>query len=213
MLFTLFGTLFLAVAAVMLIVFGSIKASHIKTEAVIIGFGRDSTDIQFNADGKIYTHRLNSYSSGWKKGDKLTVYYDPADPEDVTDGFVMWFLPTLFGGMGALFAVIGIIPAVAGKNSDSRKKHLLENGVRIDAVIISAAPNYRVSINHRNPYIITCGYTDSEGKTHIFKSGNIFGFPNRPLIGETVPVWYEPGNLNKYFVDTSALEDSNVIYH
>lgn len=212
-LFTLFGALFVAAAVVMTVIFAGVKSLYVKTDAVITDFAADSTEIRFEADGKEYTQILNSYNSGWKKGDKLTVYYDPANPEDVTDGFVMWFLPTLFGGMGILFIIIGFSPVIAVKTTNRRKKQLLENGVRLDAIIISTVPNYRVSINHRNPYIITCGYTDSEGTTHIFKSGNTFCIPNRSLIGETVPVWYEPGNLNKYFVDTSVLEDSNVIYH
>lgn len=189
--FTLFGALFIITAAVLALVFGSIKSSRVKTEAVITGFGHSSTEIQFEAGGKTVNRRIDTYSSDWEKGDKLTVYYDPGDPEKITDGFVMRFLPALFGGLGGLF----------------------ENGVRLDAEVIFAEPNYSIRINGRSPYRIICRYTDPEGITHIFKSGNIYNMPVGSFVGETVAVFHKPGNLDKYLVDTSGFNDKNIIYH
>lgn len=211
--FTLFGALFIITAAVLALVFGSIKSSRVKTEAVITGFGHSSTEIQFEAGGKTVNRRIDTYSSDWEKGDKLTVYYDPGDPEKITDGFVMRFLPALFGGLGGLFALIGIIPPITEKNATRRKQYLLENGVRLDAEVIFAEPNYSIRINGRSPYRIICRYTDPEGITHIFKSGNIYNMPVGSFVGETVAVFHKPGNLDKYLVDTSDLKKTDVIYH
>src|SRR5687768_15489955 len=49
--------------------------------------------------------------NGYDVGDEVEVFYNPENPRDmfINDFMHVWFVPTLMGGMGGLFSVIGAI--------------------------------------------------------------------------------------------------------
>ncbi len=49
--------------------------------------------------------------NGYDVGDEVEVYYNPENPRDmfINDFMHVWFIPTLMGGMGGLFSVIGLL--------------------------------------------------------------------------------------------------------
>jgi hypothetical protein len=51
-----------------------------------------------------------------RKGDQLLMKYDPANPSKarVAKATRMWFMPVLFGGLGALFFGVGVVLTVVG---------------------------------------------------------------------------------------------------
>jgi hypothetical protein len=71
-------------------------------------------------DGEVYTatpyekHNTSVDVDGYSVGDQVEVIYNPEDPQDMflNDFMHVWFVPTLMGGMGGLFSVIGAIWAI-----------------------------------------------------------------------------------------------------
>ncbi|HMG26258.1 MAG TPA: DUF3592 domain-containing protein [Acidimicrobiia bacterium] len=49
-------------------------------------------------------------------GERLVMKYDPANPNKarIAKATRMWFMPMLFGGLGLLFFVIGVVLTIAG---------------------------------------------------------------------------------------------------
>ena len=49
--------------------------------------------------------------NGYEVGDEVEVFYDPENPRDmfINDFMHVWFVPSLVGGLGGLFGVIGLI--------------------------------------------------------------------------------------------------------
>src|SRR5262249_61619302 len=49
-------------------------------------------------------------------GEQLVMKYDPANPNKarIAKATRMWFMPMLFGGLGLLFFVIGVVLTIAG---------------------------------------------------------------------------------------------------
>jgi hypothetical protein len=77
--------------------------------------------VRYRADnGREYTatpyeqHNTTVDVDGYRVGDEVEVVYNPDDPQDMflNDFMHVWFVPTLMGGLGGLFALIGAIWSV-----------------------------------------------------------------------------------------------------
>lgn len=73
----------------------------------------------FTADGKVYTVKMNTYSSPpkYSVGDTAELRYDPTDPNSVyddSDNFLR-YMAIGFGGGGVLEIAVGIITMFAKK--------------------------------------------------------------------------------------------------
>jgi hypothetical protein len=57
------------------------------------------------------TASVGSNPPRYREGDRLTVLYNPANPEEVRiRSFLhLWLLPLLFGGMGGIFMLVGAV--------------------------------------------------------------------------------------------------------
>ena len=124
---------FLIPAGVMLIVFSIIlffavdhNKNYIKTDAVVSmvelthkaytdedGNHIDATYniyVMYTADGREYEEYLGEFSN-YKKGDKLTICYNPENPRQISQPVsLIWPIAMLIGGIGALVAgIISII--------------------------------------------------------------------------------------------------------
>ncbi|WP_124100815.1 DUF3592 domain-containing protein [Ruminococcus sp. Marseille-P6503] len=78
----------------------------------------------YEVNGQEYVKQRNSYSNpcNYYKGQSLSLYINPNDPEEFYDGGdnVYKILFYIFGGMGALFTVIAVVTIVF--NIKMRKK-------------------------------------------------------------------------------------------
>jgi hypothetical protein len=75
--------------------------------------------VQFQAqDGQTYTYTspVNSSVPMFAVGDKVTIYYDPADPTDaMLAHWTAWFFALLPAGMGAIFFLVGLGLRLGGR--------------------------------------------------------------------------------------------------
>ncbi|MBE9206538.1 DUF3592 domain-containing protein [Nostoc sp. LEGE 06077] len=135
--FRLFGSIFGGVGSIFLItgiLIGvntrSFVGKSIATSGTVIDVvkhrSRDSKGRSFTAyypvikftanSGKLIEFEANSGSNppAYNQGQKVEILYNPQEPESavISSWFELWFLPTMFTGMGSLFVVIGGIPLV-----------------------------------------------------------------------------------------------------
>lgn len=224
--FSVFGLIFLAVAVFLTVRSMEITRSHVKTDATIVDFsGYDSnwegehrssrsTIVEYQAGGATYQADLHSYSSSWQLGDKVTVYFDPQNPRDVTSGLSNLLLPLIFGILGLVFALTGLIGLAVQWRSAGKKRRLRETGLLVYGEIVDVYYNEGLSVNGRHPLVAECKYVDGEGTVHIFRSDSIWKYLDPEVVGQRVPVYVEPDNLERYYVDVDALEPSQkVVYH
>jgi hypothetical protein len=63
-----------------------------------------------------FTDSMSSNPPGFDVGEAAPVKYDPKNPQRarIGTGFRLWFLVALFGGLGLIFAVVGLALLVAG---------------------------------------------------------------------------------------------------
>ena len=225
LIFLIIGIVFTSMIGVFTAINLNIKNNYTPIEATIVDFSRhrsgdsDSTltVVEYSVDGQKYENFLNSYSSTWAVGDRITVYYNPDNPNQVKSDIPV-FVGIAFGAMGIVFIIVGSVFSVKERKLNKKKKQLLANGLTLTATVIDFSVNTSISVNHRHPYIVEVEYDDGV-KKHRFRSENVWHRVTDAYIGETVKVYYEPNNMGNYYVDTDSLFalnnkiDNNVVYH
>ena len=204
----------------------NLKNNYIQIQAEIIDFEtyydsdhdkHTKTIVKYIVDDQEYTDQLNSYNSAWRVGDSVDVYYDPLHPQEVKSEMPV-VMCVIFGTMGVTFVAVSIVLIIKQKRKNTKHKNLIQNGLVINASIVNFYENTRISVNRRCPFIIEADYNDGIN-VHRFKSDNVWESVTSACIGETVKVYYDPNNMNNYYVDTAGLFDNpyrlnnNLIYH
>lgn len=119
---------------------------------------------------------------------------------------------SIFGGVGFIFLILGVIFLVLETRKKRQIRRLIEAGQYIEGEVTDYTINYRITVNNRNPYIAIVRYVDLYGTTHIFKSRNIYQYPDPSIIGRTVKVYVEDDSYTPYYVDMSEIL-SQVVEH
>lgn len=83
-------------------------------------------------------------------------------------------------------------------------KKLKETGIAIPAVIAEVAINNSVSINGRNPRKLICEGVIPSGEKRYFESANVSAMTHPSVVGQSITVYIDPQNPNKYYVDAEA---------
>lgn len=226
LIFLIIGIIYTSLSAVFTAININIRNTCISVKAEIIDFevyrGSDNdkhtkTVVKYVADGKEYTDKMNSYNSSWDIGDSVDVYYNPDNPKEIKNEMPV-VLCLVFGLLGVAFLIASIVLIIKQKNKNAKRRNLLQNGLVINAEVIRFYENTGISVNRRYPFIIEADYDDGV-KIHRFKSDNVWENVSADCIGQTVKVYYEPNNMNNYYVDTTGLFhenyklNDNVIYH
>ena len=123
--FTILGILFVIIAVVLGISNSKFFCSAIKSNAVIDSIYSyqeyDDLDDRWETRYDVYVSYttddgeyisgvdIGYYTSGMREGKKVTIYYNPDDPYDVRSRGGSTLGVALFGFVGVLFTVVGII--------------------------------------------------------------------------------------------------------
>lgn len=126
------------------------------------------------------------------------------------EGVVLFLL--IFGGVGLLFFVLGLIFLIMEFGKKFRNDKLLKSGNYVMAEIFEVELNYNVTVNMRHPYVVRCRYQDSYGNVHIFKSRNLLFDPTDLFKDQMVKVYVDGENYKNYYVDIDEILP-NVIEH
>ncbi|BAT54012.1 hypothetical protein NOS3756_29760 [Nostoc sp. NIES-3756] len=134
--FLMFGSIFGGIGSIFAIIGVLIgleinsSVGTVKTQGTVIDFERvKSVDSEGHSheyyypivsftpsSGKTTTFesRTGSYPPAFSKGQQVEIVYNPQQPSSamIYSWFDLWFLPTMFTGMGSIFALIGGIALI-----------------------------------------------------------------------------------------------------
>ncbi|MGN0401279.1 MAG: DUF3592 domain-containing protein [Acetatifactor sp.] len=181
--------------------------SEIRTSTDSDGDIHHSVYVTYKVNGDTYKDRpLNFYSSGMYEGKKMTILYDPNNPNRIGSASNNIFTTALLMGMGLIFGSVGAIPLLLRAKKSSKRNRLRENGKVLHAKVVNIDINRSYSVNGRHPYFIICEYQDEySGKTYRFKSENIWQEVVLNSMDEQyIDVFVNPGDFSQYTVDVEG---------
>jgi hypothetical protein len=146
----------------------------------------------------------------YDRGDKVDVFYLPADPENARiDGFFsLWGGATILAGLGSAFLIVGAGLMLVPMLKRRRDEYLRQHGTRIETVFQRVELNKALSVNGRHPFrILTQWQNPSTSKVHVFESSNLWYDPTDHIKSDSIAVYIEKNNPKKYVVDLSFLPD------
>lgn len=170
--------------------------------------------VDYEYQGQKYNDvNLNSYSSSMYVGKEITLKIDPENPRKVKTPHSDLLVSIILGGMGIVFALLGIIPTVAGIRNAAKKKELRENGRYIYATVERIGINHGYSVNGVHPFVVYCNYQDEySGVLYKFKSDNIWTDPY-PILqeGSSIRIYVDGQDYSKYHVDVESSLQGKVV--
>jgi hypothetical protein len=182
---------------------------------LVASHSRDSTtyrpSVEFTSRSGAPASFVSSTGSNppsYSVGQKVEVLYRPTNPRDarINDFFTLWGGATVLGGMGFVFAGVGVGTMVGIALGRRSEEQVRQNGVAVATDFQQVALNTSLEVNGRHPFQILTQWQDrTTGRVHVFRSRN-FWFDPSPFIPEgRITVYQRPGNLKKYWMDVSFL--------
>lgn len=158
-----------------------------------------------------FTGSIGSSSPAYARGDKVSVLYDPANPEHAhIDSFMEnWFGPLLLGGLGSVFSLAGGGMLVFQVRQRKMRGWLARNGMRVQAKFESVDYDTNLSVNGRHPWRLVCQWQHPvTQKVYLFRSDPIWFDPTSFVKREQLDVLVNADDPKQYVVDTSFLPQS-----
>lgn len=155
-----------------------------------------------------FTSSSGSNPPSYSKGEVVEVLYQEASPEQakINGFFSLWGGAAIFGGLGAVFFIVGFSIILFGRIKDKNIEYLKKNGVPIRAKFQSVEVNGSLEVNGRNPYQICVQWKNpTTSELHIFNSENLWFDPTDHINNDDITVLIEKDNPKKYYVDISFL--------
>jgi len=197
--------IFLIVVGALLSLFVSGTKDYLPIDATIVEITSDEeVYVTYQIERRVYTEKINSYSSSYKVGNVLKLVYNPDNPSEIVDRPV---------AMSAIFIVLGIvilIYAVFKAVRDERKRKALEavshgeelpderyakyvSDVRIEDVLSGFKPSSADASEYNEYFFHYCGK---------LSQGHIMETPDRNPVYEARLVKFSLlGNSDYDFID------------
>jgi hypothetical protein len=116
--------------------------------------------------------------------------------------------------IGGFIFLLGLYYFIRSAIKDFDGKRLVKTGTKISATFISVNRNEKYRMGEKNPWIIKCKWVDNNtNREYFFVSQDFFSDPTPYLNGRYhLDVYLDPGDPEKYFMDTSFMpEESSAI--
>lgn len=141
----------------------------------------------------------------FQTGQQVKVYYKPSDPAGtaMVDSLVsLWFWSGLFGILGLVFLVIGLVSLAIWVRGVRLKKWLMQYGQRITAEVTVVKKNTHVHNLGKSPYYVVARSRETTNSvTPVFRSRNIWNLPATVTPGANISVLVDPNNYRRYYVE------------
>lgn len=155
-------------------------------------------------------------------GDRVVVRYAPDRPSDarLDDWLSWWFLPSLLGGLGAVFTIVGSALLWAGWRSRSAAAagHARDSGAGARGSLLNAPTARRVTArvvavdrepgqDGRSRWVVVVQAQDPASRRVLVFRSEPFDFDPGVWItlGRQVTVAHDPDDLDRYEIDLSFL--------
>lgn len=225
--FTLMGSVFLGVGLLLSVISGVTLSNHItfkkenpSVNAVIQDIqtvrttrnGKNSTSkhvyVNYEVGENEYRNELGYYISGMHEGDIVKIYYREADPYDIESDTYIGEIITV--SVGIVFAGLGTAFLAVSSLQKKRRKNLMENGIRTEAVVTDVLVDRTTKVNNRHPVYLTCQITNEvTGITTTYNSESTFS-DLTPFIGQKVTVYADASNPENAYVDIKELVENQI---
>lgn len=121
-------------------------------------------------------------------------------------------IAAIFSGIGGIFLVLGIVFLLIEHRKNRAAQYLIERGHYIIGEVSDCQINYNIRLNNRHPFIAIVRYLAPDGTVHLFKSRNIYQYPDPAFWGRPVKIYVDGDDFRHYYVDTEEFL-SNIIEH
>ncbi len=213
--FSVVGGFFLGFGILFVVLLGSIHEGKVEVDAVIAYVNSHGEEggvafVDYYYMGEEYKGvELDSYSSSMRVGDEIVVYISPKNPTEAIDknttSMLRLLMGGIFGGIGGLFLIIGIVFIMSVTKKKSLSRRLKETGYYIYAHI-DFVDTTGIRINNQPTFVIRCSYDNPyDGKTYKFKSEHIGFDPTMNIQGDTIRVYVDEKDYSKYYVDLTGI--------
>ena len=111
----------------------------------------------------------------------------------------------VFGGLGLLFAGMGLAFLFADLRRRYLQRRAYEGGNCVEAEILGTSTISNMNTPSGHPCMLECAWTDANGVVHVYKSRYLYTNVSKLLKSKTVPVYIDRYNENVGFVDVDAV--------
>jgi len=185
------------------IVTDMIRSSEGGTQAPVVEFQLK------NGTKHTYTSSLFSSPPANELGERIELWYDPADPDKVVmSGMDRWFVPIFLGVFFLIFGGVGYGGLIYQFLKKRDRAWLMENGQAVEAMLIGVERDYSLKVNGVSPFVIQGQWLDrTADKMYTFNSENIWYDPSEYVQGQTLWVLIDPAKPKRYYMDVSFLPE------
>lgn len=158
-----------------------------------------------------FTSNTSSSPPSYHTGESVEVLYRPNAPHAARiNGFgSLWGTALIIGGLGAIFFAIGGGIVLAAVLEARKAADLKLNGKKVLTTVERVELNANLKVNGKSPYrVFTQWQNPATGRTHVFKSSNVWFDPSSYLTGRNIAVFVGRGDPSRYYVDLSFLPES-----
>ncbi len=204
-----FGT-FMLLPLLDLIKAVNLKNHGVKTEATVLSKKSNKssntvTVVFTSADGTEVTAK-GVEGTYVKPGDKITVWYDPEDPQEIDLGGSQRssIRAVLITGLVTIFLIYLFIKYTL---TDLANKKLVRTGMKIEADFVAVDRDERFKIKGESPWIIRCSWVDRRNNQKYFFVTKQYTIDPAPYLNGRyhLDVFINPADPKKYFIDTSFM--------
>ena len=196
----LVGNVFLGMAFAMALDAACFLKHGIRAEAIVGDAWDDNVMIRYQAGGDAYAGFLGRPIPSVRKGDPITVYYDPENPGRIRTCYSGPSKSILLTA-GMALATCGSLMLIFSQAGRCPDQWLPEDWDCVWADIISIEKDQGISDGGTHPYRLICGGAWPDGTVREFCSGPIWYDPSSWLKGGAVPVYLNPEDSGDYYVD------------
>ena len=149
-----------------------------------------------------------SNPASYARGESVRVLFTPGESESARiDGFFsLWGMALIVGGIGAVFFLVGAGMFVVPALRNGRAEKLRQSGQLVQSRYQRVEQNTGLVMNGRSPFQIVCQWQHpATSDVHVFRSDNLWFDPTQHIQTDSIPVYIDPANPRRYWVDTSFL--------
>jgi hypothetical protein len=193
-----------------------IKKNGVLTEGIVSGSrsnskgGLSQVTVSFKLTDGSDAAGTASKRQHVSKGEKVTFWYDPADPQKIDFGDTIGY--NMRGVIiGGLFFILGLYFFIKYSFRDRSDKNLIRSGKKISAEFVSVSRNERYRMGDNNPWVIKCKWTDNNNNQEYYFVSKDYTIDPGPYLGGRyhLDVYIDSADPGKYYMDTSFMPEGN----
>jgi hypothetical protein len=154
-----------------------------------------------------FTSSYSSRPPAYDVGDPVDVLFVRGDARIKSFGS-LWSGPLILGGLGAVFAAIGLSIRRVSRANELKTAYLMAYGNAIQTDVQGVAYNTDLTVNGRHPWRITSQWLDPvTNKMRVFNSADLWFDPTRFVTSRQITVLLHPIDPQQYHMDVSFLPE------